>query len=117
AFQVRTDGTALFGSHTNQLSHSILIKNLERINFQNLLFQVNRQERSDIIARITEGHLCQVICSEGKELGRRSDTVCSQCGTRNFYHCTNLEVDTVSHFLEQLCGCFTDYFFLFLEFV
>ena len=40
-----------------QLSHTILIENLERVYFQNLLFQINRKERSYIITRITEGHL------------------------------------------------------------
>ena len=43
-FQIRADSTSLFCSHTHQLSHSILIENLERIDFQNLLFQINRQE-------------------------------------------------------------------------
>ena len=57
AFQIRTDGTAFFRCHTNQLSYTILVENLERVYFQNLLFQINRKERSYIITRITEGHL------------------------------------------------------------
>ena len=64
AFQIRTDSTAFLCSHTYQLTHTILIENLERIYFQNLLFQINRKERSDIVARIAEGHLSQVIRTE-----------------------------------------------------
>ena len=41
AFQVRTDGTALFGSHTNQLSHSILIENLKNKYVQLLLMYLS----------------------------------------------------------------------------
>ena len=50
ALQVRTDGTALFGSHTYQLPYSILVEHLEGVYFQNLLFQINRQEGSDVVA-------------------------------------------------------------------
>ena len=63
-FQIRTDSTAFFCCHTNQLSHTILVENLERVYFQNLLFQINRKERSNIVTGITEGHLRQVICTE-----------------------------------------------------
>ena len=64
AFQIRTDSTALFCSHTYQLTYTILIEHLERVYFQNLLFQINRKEGSDIVTRISEGHLSQVIRSE-----------------------------------------------------
>ena len=40
------------------------VEHLERVYFQNLLFQINRKERSDIVTRISEGHLSQVIRSE-----------------------------------------------------
>ena len=63
-FQVRTNCTAFFCCHTYQLSHTILVEHLERVYFQNLLFQINRKERSNIVTRITEGHLCQVVCTE-----------------------------------------------------
>ena len=49
AFQVRTNSTTFFRSHTYQLSYSILIENLEWVYFQNLLFQINRKERSNVI--------------------------------------------------------------------
>ena len=57
AFQIRTDSTAFLCSHTYQLTHTILIENLERIYFQNLLFQINRKERSDIVAKKLRSYL------------------------------------------------------------
>ena len=57
-FQIRTNRTPLFRSHTNQLAYTVLVKHLEWVYFQNLLFQINRKERSNIITRITECHLC-----------------------------------------------------------
>lgn len=64
ALQVRTDSATFFGSHTHQLPYSVLIEHLERVYFQDLLFQINRQERSDVVALITESHLRQVIRTE-----------------------------------------------------
>ena len=61
---VRTYATSLFHCHLNELAHAVLVQHLERIYCQNLLFQINRQEGSDIVARVTEGHLCQVVSTE-----------------------------------------------------
>ena len=47
--QIRTDGTTLLSSHLNQLTYTILVEYLERVYLQDLLLQINRQERSDII--------------------------------------------------------------------
>ena len=62
--KVSKQQTSLFCSHTYQLTYTILIEHLERVYFQNLLFQINRKEGSDIVTRISEGHLSQVIRSE-----------------------------------------------------
>ena len=51
AFQIRTDGTAFFRCHTNQLSHTILVENLERVYFQNLLFQKYKKSTSTVMKR------------------------------------------------------------------
>lgn len=50
ALQIRTDSTSLFSSHAHQLSYTILVEYLERVYFQNLLLQINREEGSDIVA-------------------------------------------------------------------
>ena len=49
AFQIGTNGTTLFCCHTYKLTYTILVEYLERIDFQNLLLQINRQEGGDII--------------------------------------------------------------------
>ena len=117
AFQIRTDSTPFFGCHTYQLAYTILVEYLERIYLQDLLLQINRKERSDIVTRVTESHLSQVVGSEREELGRRSDTVGSQSCTRNFDHGSDLEVDAVSHLFEKLFCFGTDHTFLLLELV
>lgn len=49
-FQIGTYCPAFFCCHANQLSDPFLIEHLEWIKFQNFLFQINRQEGSDIVA-------------------------------------------------------------------
>lgn len=49
ALQIRTDSPTFFSSHTHQLSHTVLVKNLERVYFQDFLFQINREEGSNIV--------------------------------------------------------------------
>ena len=46
----KDDSTSLFSSHAHQLSYTILVEYLERVYFQNLLLQINREEGSDIVA-------------------------------------------------------------------
>lgn len=38
AFQIRTDRTSFLYSHFYQLAYAVLVENLERIYFQDLLF-------------------------------------------------------------------------------
>ena len=60
----RTNGTAFLYSHLDELTHSVLVQYLERIDAQDLLVQLSRQEAGDIVTRVTEGHLSQVIGTE-----------------------------------------------------
>ena len=113
--QVRTNSTAFLCSHTDELADTILVEHLEGVYLQNLLLQINGEEGSDVVTRVTKGHLCQVVGTEGEEFGGGSDAVGSQSGTRNFNHRTYLEIYAVAHFFEKLGGFGTDYFFLLLE--
>ena len=49
------NGTTFLYRHLNQLAYTVLVKHLERIDFQNLLLEVSRQEGSDIVAAVTTG--------------------------------------------------------------
>ena len=50
AFQFGTDRAAFFYGHFDQLSYTILVEYLERVYLQDLLFQIYRQEGSNVIA-------------------------------------------------------------------
>ena len=63
-----SNGTTFLYCHLDKLTNTILVENLERVNFQNLLLEISRQERSDIVAAVTEGHLRQVLGTEGEFL-------------------------------------------------
>ena len=52
-----------YHSELNLHDTQIAIKTVKDF-FQNLLSQINRKEGSDIVTRISEGHLSQVIRSE-----------------------------------------------------
>ena len=64
ATESRTNGAALLHSHLDKLANTILVKNLERIHLQDLVLQIYRQEAGDVVAAVTEGHLCEVVGTE-----------------------------------------------------
>ena len=64
ALQFGTYRAAFLNSHFNQLAYTVLVEYLERVNLQNLLFEVNRQEAGNIVTRVAECHLSQVVCTE-----------------------------------------------------
>ena len=67
-----SNGTTFLYCHLDELTNTILVENLERIDFQNLLLEICRQERSDVVAVVTEGHLCEVVGTEGEFLCKGS---------------------------------------------
>ena len=91
ALEVGTGVTALFYGHIDKLAYAVLVEHLEGVYLQNLLFKVNRQEAGDVVARITEGHLREVVRTEAEIFGAGSNLVGREGSTRNFNHRTNLE--------------------------
>ena len=49
--EVGASGAALLNTHVNELANTLLVENLEWVDIQNLLFQVNGQEASDIVQK------------------------------------------------------------------
>jgi hypothetical protein len=47
--KVRIGGATFFGSHSDKLSHTLLVENLEGIVFQDTFFEINGQEFAGII--------------------------------------------------------------------
>ena len=50
------------------------------------LVEIILQEAADVVARKTEGLLCQVVVAETEELDRLGNFVGGQAGTRDFDH-------------------------------
>ena len=86
ALQLRTRGATFLNGHFDQLANTRFVDLLERVGFEDLLFQVVRQERANVVATVTEGHLSQVVRAEAEELGRFGDLISSQRSTRNLDH-------------------------------
>ena len=64
ATEVRTYLTTLLHSKLDETANTLLVEYLERIYLQDLLVEVYRQERCDIVAAVTEGHLSEVVGTE-----------------------------------------------------
>ena len=64
ATEVRTNLTAFLHGKLDETAYTYLVEYLERIDLQDLLIELDRQERSDIVAAVTEGHLRQVVRTE-----------------------------------------------------
>ena len=111
----RTNGTTFLYRHLDQLTYTVLVEYLERIDFEDLLLEVCRQERSDIVTAVTEGHLGEVVGTEGEVLRLCSDAVCSQGCTRDLDHCTDLELNLYAILGEYLFRYTLDNLFLLLE--
>lgn len=61
ALEIWAHGTSTFYGHLHELTHTILVKHLERVYLEDLLLQVNGEEAGDVITRVAECHLCEVI--------------------------------------------------------
>src|SRR5450759_834997 len=82
-------------NHTDahKLAHALLVDALEWVDVQDLRLEVGRQEGScGIITAIGIRCLGEVVGSEAEEVGVVGDLVCSQAGTGNFDHGTDLDV-------------------------
>ena len=67
-----SNSTTFLYYHLDQLTNTILVENLERVNFQNLLLEISRQERCDVVTAVAESHLRQVHGTEGEFLCKGS---------------------------------------------
>ena len=115
--QSRSNGTTFLYGHLDELTYTVLVENLERIHFQDLLLEVCRQERSDIVAAVTEGHLRQIVRTEAEVLSLCSDTVCRQSCTRDLDHRTDLELNLDAILSEHFLGGILNDLLLLLQLV
>ncbi len=64
ATEVGTNLASTLDSVLDELANTLLVEHLERVNFQDLLVEVDGQEAGDVVAAVTEGHLRQVVGTE-----------------------------------------------------
>ena len=64
ATEVLANATTLLYCHLDELANTLLVENLEWVNLENLLVEIYWQEAGDVVARVTEGHLCEVVGTE-----------------------------------------------------
>ena len=83
---IRASSTAMFSSPADQLADPIHIDVSERIAFIDVLVIVILEELASIISGEAEGHLGQIVCSEGEELSGLSKFAGIDSAARNFDH-------------------------------
>ena len=77
----------------HQLPHAILVQTQEGVLFEDALFDICRQEFSGVVARISEGHLGEVVRAEAEEIGGLRDGAGHERRPGNFDHRADEIVD------------------------
>src|SRR5690554_1687308 len=108
ALECRAYLSSFLNSHTNQLSHPVLINHGKRILFKDSLVDIHRQEFSHVVAAVAEGHLREVIGSKREEIGLLRDLVRRERCTRDFDHCTDLVFHRIFLFVEYFLDSLFD---------
>ena len=116
AFELWFHAAAFEYSLTYELANTVDIQNLERVIFENALFEVDRQEFSYVITRVTKCHLRQVIGSEREEVSHLSDLICCNSSTRDLDHGTYSVINDGVVFCKYLLSYSVDYSFLSTQF-
>lgn len=76
--QVVSRAPAALGGDADELAHAVEIQLHERIPLDDTLLDIGRQEGRGVVARDTEGGLCQVVGAEGEEFGGFGDDMGAQ---------------------------------------
>ena len=91
-------------SHLHQLAHTLLVQVGERIGLVDLLVVVIAEELTGVIAAEAEGHLREVVGTEGEELCLGGDLVGQQGGAGDLDHGADLILEIHAGFLDDLVG-------------
>src|SRR6056297_2263353 len=103
-FEIRLLFAAVFGRHFHQLTHSFEIKHLERIGLKQSFIQILAKEFTGIITAVAEGHLREVVCTEGEKLRLFCDLIGHQRSARYFDHGTHFILNLFAKFIKHLLG-------------
>ena len=102
--EVRLHRAAQFSGTLNELAYAPEIQGSKGIEVEDLLVIVAAQVGSSIVTAQTEGHLGQVVGTEGVEVSLGGDLISQQSSTGSFHHGADhvLQVAVVS--LENSLG-------------
>ena len=102
-FQVFSRVSSFVYGDSHELAHAFLIEDVEGVNGEDLLFDVSGEEATDIVSGETEGHLGEVVGSEGEELSVFGNFIGGEGSPWDFdhstYHVRNFEQ---GEFLQHL---------------
>ena len=62
--EFRTYFTSILHGILDEFAHTILVEHLERVNLEDFLVEIYREEGCDVITALSECHLCEVVCTE-----------------------------------------------------
>ena len=107
--QARLRLAAAFDGHPHHRAHPVAIEDLERIRWDDLLFDIAREKALlGIVARDAEHGLGEVVRAEREELRLRRDLVGDDAGARDLDHRPELIVDALPALLEHPLRDFGD---------
>ena len=112
---VGASALAAFDRDFHQAADSRLVKRLERVGRENVLFLVVVDEAAVVVAADAEAGLREVVRSEGEELRALCDFIGGDTGSRNFDHRSNEIIDGDAFLLKDLRGGFANDRFLIAE--
>ena len=111
--QIRAGLAAFLDRVAHQFADALAVKVLERVLSEDALVNVFSQEAAfGIVTGVTEGHLGQVVGTEGEELGNFGDLTGGHSGARDLDHGTEHVVNFDTLFGHDL---FRDLFELRLD--
>src|SRR5690606_35361307 len=106
---------AAFDAELHQLADAFLIDRLARIIRDDVVYAVEADERTIVVAAHTERRLSQVVRAEAEELGLLGDLIGRQRAPRNLDHRADEIIDRDLLLFEDLCRDAADNLFLVLE--
>ena len=108
------DRAALLAGHLHEAADADGVDRLERILLEHALLEVRREERTDVVAAVAEGHLREVVGAVAEEVGDLADLVGGDRGARDLDHGADRDLEGLLHALlgedlrDRLLGQLTE---------
>ena len=114
---IRASLLTQFHSHLHQAAHAVLVQMGEGIELIDLLVVIGVQELACVVPAEAEGHLRQIVGTEGEELGLPGNLVCGEGRSGNLDHRTHFIVHVGAGFGNQPVGRLNHHILDILQFL